>query len=191
MITKYKAVDQFLVDYLKQVKQILETNLVGIYLFGSLTYDDFDPSRSDIDFLVVTNTLLSKSEYESVKNMHSSLERAYPIWRGRNECSYTPIFMFTSPTPPGDRPYWGESELYMATYGNEWIINNYLLLEHGITLHGVLFVSLCPHIDITQVQSACLQDLKKEWSRIGDQLNEIHLSNWTNQTYWGYNGNRQ
>ena len=38
------------------------SNIVGIYLFGSLTYGGFDEKSSDIDLVVIIKTLLNKAE---------------------------------------------------------------------------------------------------------------------------------
>ena len=67
-------------------------------------------------------------------------------------------------TPPGSRPYYGEGTFYAeAPYGNEWIINLYLLYNHGIAVFGPEFNQLVQPIKITGVQQACVQDLFKEW----------------------------
>ena len=83
----------------------------------------------------------------------------------RLECSYTPIDMLKNILPPKEpRPYYGGGIFYdEAPYGNEWIINNYLLYEHGITLIGPDFKKLTTPIDIIEVQKACIRDLFQEW----------------------------
>ncbi len=40
--------------FLETLREILEDNLVGIYLHGSLAMGCFNPERSDIDLLIVT-----------------------------------------------------------------------------------------------------------------------------------------
>ena len=163
MNTKYANVDEYLIELSHRVKEILANNIVGICLYGSLTYDDFVPGRSDIDLLVIVKESVAHEQFKKLQEMHQELERLFPAWTGRVECSYTPQAMFSSTVPPGDRPYWGEGEWYMATYGNEWIINNYLLQEHGIALYGSPFSSICPRLTIQDVQEACKRDLVKEW----------------------------
>ena len=48
-------------------------------------------------------------------------------------------------------------------YGNEWIINNYLLYQYGVPLIGQDFKKLTTPIDILEVQKACVRDLFQEW----------------------------
>lgn len=66
--------------------------------------------------------------------------------------------------PKEPRPYYGEGTFYpKAKYGNEWIINLYLLYNHGISLYGPEFNKLIKPVNITVVQKACVRDLFKEW----------------------------
>ena len=56
--TKYPEVNKILDLLLTSVSQVLGNQLVGMYLYGSLSSGDFDPQSSDIDFLVVTTSSL-------------------------------------------------------------------------------------------------------------------------------------
>lgn len=47
--TDYPNINHLLWIITKDVHEILGDKLVGFYLMGSLTYDDFRPGRSDID----------------------------------------------------------------------------------------------------------------------------------------------
>src|SRR5437870_2416830 len=52
---------------------ILESQLVGVYLYGSLTQRAFDPARSDIDCLVVVRRDLAPAR---VRRLRAWLARA-------------------------------------------------------------------------------------------------------------------
>ncbi len=66
------------------------------------------------------------------------------------------------PTEP--RPYINEGCFYEeAHYGNEWIINLYLLYKHGLPLIGPNSASLINEINIEEVKKACVRDFLKEW----------------------------
>lgn len=171
-ITPYKSVNDVLNDFVTKVNALLDNNIVGIYLFGSLSYNDFNPKRSDIDLSVVIKTPLSQEEGEQIKNLHVELERKYPLWKERIEGSYTPLDLFENILPPKQpRPYFGGGVFYFeAPYGNEWLINNYLLYHKGITLQGKDFRKLVTPIDIRDVQKASIKDLIKEWEpKINDK----------------------
>ena len=88
-------------------------------------------------------------------------------WASRLDCSYTPLEMLPSPSPPRDpRPwYWGGTDtLYAeAPFGNEWLINNYLLYEHGIALFGPRYAEIASPVDVEEVRKASIRDLFTEW----------------------------
>ena len=69
-VTPYPHVNEFLGDYIKEIIALLGDNIIGIYLFGSLSYDDFNPRRSDIDLSVVLRKPLLAEEGEQVNNLH-------------------------------------------------------------------------------------------------------------------------
>lgn len=146
------------------VEEIFQEDFVGVYLFGSLTYGDFNTNRSDIDLVSIIKSPATNNQIKQLQALHNSLAQNYPLWSQRTESSYTPLDMLQSIKPPGSRPYYGEGILYPAAeYGNEWVINLYLLYNFGKALAGPEFKSLMPPVDIKEVQKACIQDLYKEW----------------------------
>jgi len=163
-------------------KEIFQDNLIGIYLFGSLTYSDYIPGRSDLDFMVVIKGKPDEAMIEQIKDKYLDIATRFPDFKDRVECSFTPLSMLQGIEPPSEgRVYFGEKFYADATYGNEWIINNYLIREKGLTITGPDFKTLTPDIDIAQVQKACLSDLKTEWLPKID--NDSYLSNPHYQSY--------
>lgn len=180
-ITPYKEIDELIEEFKKEIIQSLNQNLVGLYLTGSLSYDDFVPDRSDIDFQVIVKLPLSTSEIVDVEKLHAYIEEKYPKWAKRIECSYTPQSMLSDIQPPIDpRPWWGAGIMYpKAPYGNEWIINQYQLYNYAIPLHGPDYKSLTKSIDISDVQKGCVKDLFQEWEpkiQYVDSLNSHNRS---------------
>ena len=55
--TPYPDVNEILDLLLARASAILGPQLVGMYLYGSLSSGDFDPASSDIDFVIVTEQL--------------------------------------------------------------------------------------------------------------------------------------
>ncbi len=162
--TDVNAILQFFVD---GVVPIFGGNLTGGYLTGSLSYNAFNYDTSDIDLTVILKSPISVSELSAIKQLHKQMERLFEKWSKRLECSYTPLEMLPSLLPPEKpRPwYWGgDGILYdEAPYGNEWIINKYLLWHYAIPLVGADFQSLTDEVDIAEVQKACVRDLFTEW----------------------------
>lgn len=167
----------------KAIQNIFGENLTGFYLTGSLSHGDFNSDRSDLDLLVVLNKPATKEEVDLIKQLHDQVEKDNDKWSHRIECSYIPKDMLENILPPKmTRPYYGEGILYPeAPYGNEWIINNYFLYKHGITLFGPDFKTLVKLIDIMDVQKASIRDLFKEWEpKITD---DVWLDNSHYQSY--------
>ena len=164
--TAYRDVNELLQFYVERLRLTLRGNLEGIYLTGSLSYGDFNYARSDIDIVVIVESPLSHTELDAVRHLHMEVEAKFQAWAKRLEASYTPAPMLGQVRPPLEpRPYWGGDGVFheAAQYGNEWIINNYLLYRYGIVLYGPEFRELTAPIDMEEVQKACLRDLFQEW----------------------------
>lgn len=164
-VTPYQDINDVLLFISGGIQNIISKNLTGLYLFGSLTYGDFNPDSSDIDLVTITNRAIDHHELALTKQLHTKIEEHFQKWSHRLECSYTPVNMLKNTLPPKEpRPYYGGGIFYdEAHYGNEWIINNYLLYEYGIPLIGSDFKKLINPIDIVEVQKACIRDLFQEW----------------------------
>ncbi len=166
-LTKYSDVNEIIDFFVKSVIPVLDGNVLGIYLTGSLSYDAFNYHSSDIDITVIVQRPVSRSELDSIGRLHREIEGKFEKWAQRLECSYTPVDMLPCVMPPKEpRPwYWGgDCTLYEeAPFGNEWIINKYFLHSHSIALFGPSFKKLLPPVDVEDVQKACVRDLFQEW----------------------------
>jgi hypothetical protein len=69
-ITQYKEINEIIGEFKKGIIRSLKQNLVGLYLTGSLSYDDFVPGRSDLDFQVIVKLPLSPTEIIEVEKFH-------------------------------------------------------------------------------------------------------------------------
>ena len=166
-LTPFTDINIFLERYTYRLTELLHSNIVGIYLTGSLSYGDFNYNSSDIDVTNITKEKISNTELELIKQIHQELRIDFPVLSHRFESTYTPKYMLKNICPPTEpRPwYFGiEEKLYeKAQYGNEWVINNYLLYKYSITLAGTAFQNICNEIPIVEVQKACINDYIKEW----------------------------
>lgn len=182
-LTPYQDVNEVLLALSKGILNNLGDEVIGIYLFGSLSYEDFKPNRSDIDLAVIIKNLPSSEKLEEIKKFHLDLENKNKKWEKRIECSYTPFYMLKNIIAHDlKRPYFGAGIFYAdALYGNEWLINNYLLFKQGLALFGPEFNTLIKPIAIEDVQKACVRDLFKEWEPMIN--NSEWLKNSHNQSY--------
>lgn len=164
-ITPYQDINEILFQISKEVRRIISEKLIGVYLTGSFSYGDFNYDSSDVDLIVIVKEPCTHPEIDQIKALHRKIEAQYPRWAERVECSYTPVEMFKNTLPPKDpRPWYGGGIFYEeAPYGNEWIINSYLLYKHGIPLMGPDVKELIPLVSMIEVQKACIRDLFQEW----------------------------
>lgn len=166
-ITPYQDINDIFTMLSKSLKDILNNQLIGIYLTGSLTYGDFDRGSSDIDFLVILQNRLSDEQRDKIKKLHDKIATKNPLWAKRIECSYITEDMLVNIEPPTNpRPYINGGQMWNPDppYGNEWLLNLYVLYECGIALVGPDPKILIKHpISIKLVRDASQKDFHQEW----------------------------
>lgn len=69
-------VERYLRAVVEQLRQMLGTDLVGVYLHGSLVLGDFSPKRSDVDAVAVAARSLSREEKRQLAELLS--QRSLP-----------------------------------------------------------------------------------------------------------------
>jgi predicted nucleotidyltransferase len=65
----------------RAISGILGDNFIGFYVMGSFVMGDWDPERSDIDFMVVTKKALSKDEAIRIGRLHDALLKSDVGWK--------------------------------------------------------------------------------------------------------------
>src|SRR5579863_245637 len=88
--TPYQDVNTILHLMLSKVQTILGSQLLGFYLYGSLSLGDFDPASSDIDFLIVTTEEITAEPLEHLRTMHTELASSNLLYATKLEGSYIP-----------------------------------------------------------------------------------------------------
>ncbi|MGE7978942.1 aminoglycoside adenylyltransferase domain-containing protein [Psychrobacillus sp. NPDC093200] len=166
----------FIRQVIGQIQKIVDENNVGYYLHGSLAIGGFNPSRSDIDILVVTKKALSFQEKLSLTELFLKISNnPYPI-----EIS----FMNRSQLENWDYPpsydyhfseYWRER---YEECSEKWLLGEKVdadLAAHitivtykGICLRGEPIKAVFPTVPTIHYTSAILQDYK-------DCLNDLEI----------------
>ena len=80
-------VSRLLDDLAARLPGLLGSNLIGIYLYGSLTQAAFDPKRSDIDCIVVTERDLSEAQFRRLGAWLALATKSNP-WAARLQISF-------------------------------------------------------------------------------------------------------
>ncbi len=160
----FPDVNELLNLLLSSVKEILDAQFVGMYLYGSLSSGDFNPSTSDIDFLFVTTDVLSPQIIARLEAMHkqtwaTSLKRA-----GKLEGAYVPKELIRRHDPNGAPcPTVNEGRFYIAGLGSDWIIQRYVVREYGVVLEGPDPKSLIDPVSPEDIRGSVLGVLDEWW----------------------------
>ena len=136
--TLYPHINALLADLLTRIHSILGEKLVGLYLYGSLVWGDFDNDTSDIDLLAALSTDLDKQEFHALHAMHTDIAHIYAAWDGRIEVQYFSLYglqTFKSQATSMANISPGEP-FHLIQSGKEWLMNWYFVRENGVILHG-------------------------------------------------------
>ena len=131
-------INNLLADMLARLQQTLGDKLVGLYLHGSLVTGDFDANLSDVDLLAALSSGLTEAELEALRQMHGDFVAQYPQWHDRIEVAYLSLeALQTFKTQSSQIGIISPGEpLHFVDAGIEWLMNWYMVQEHGVTLLG-------------------------------------------------------
>lgn len=151
---------------------LLNKNLVGVYLFGSLTLRAFDHKSSDVDCVVVTKRVLSESQFRKLREWLEHAKLSNP-WFSRLQM----LLLLRDEVLTMDSPaclY--QHGVLKRSYsdGNPIIWLN--ILKSGCALNGVPAASFVPEITAETLRAA----LKRELSYLKEEISQRH-SEWRNQ----------
>lgn len=162
--TPYPEVNEVLLHLLANVKEVLKDQLVGIYLYGSLSSGDFNSETSDIDFLFVTKDFLSEAAISQLEEMHkqtwaTSLKRA-----GELEGAYVPKELIHHHDPKGAAvPTINEGKFFVAPLGSDWIIQRHVVREYGVVVEGPDPKTLIDYVSADDIRAAVMGILQEWW----------------------------
>jgi hypothetical protein len=152
---------------LARVQAVLPKKVVGFYLYGSLSLGDFDPESSDVDFLIVTTGVLSAKELALLKEMHKGIAASGLPYATRLEGSYIPLAALRRYDPDNaSHPTIGADwDFGVAPHGSNWIIERYIMREHGVTVYGPPPGTLIDPILPGDLREAVCKSLAGFWQR--------------------------
>lgn len=116
----------------------LGDTLVGIYIYGSAVWGDFDEDISDIDLLVVLTHDVGDDLFAKLDVWHQDVEARFLEWAGRIEIAYistTALQTFRTQQSPIAVISPGEPFNIKAA-GIDWLINWYTIRHQSIVLSG-------------------------------------------------------
>ncbi len=163
--TPHQDVNRLLEKLLSGAKSVLENNFAGLYLYGSLASGDYDPQKSDVDFLVVTFDEISNEAIESLKTMHENLWRSGGKLAVKLEGSYVPLAdLRRYESGEKEYPSVNEGNFYLGRHGSDWIIQRHILREQAVAVAGASLKNSIDRIQPDDLRRAVANLLNEWWS---------------------------
>ncbi|MBI2850875.1 MAG: DUF4111 domain-containing protein [Chloroflexi bacterium] len=157
--TPYTEVNSVVDDLLTRVKAVLGSNLVGLYLHGSLALGAFVPNRSDIDVVILTADVISDKESSDLKEMHAQIEARRLPSTPELEVAYVPVKNLQQDFAGAFPHFYGGEVLRLEKY----LIERHVLREHGVVVAGpdpkMLVVPILPD----ELKQAVILEFQHHW----------------------------
>lgn len=164
--TPYPEVNGVLVRLHARVKDILKQHFVGMYLYGSLATGGFEPARSDIDFVVISEYHLPEALIRSLESMHMDLlqEADKNKWLRKLEGAYVPKAIIRRHDPGHPPvPIINEGKFYRAPLGSDWILQRHVLRQSRTGLSGPPLDDLIDPVSPDDLKAAILDVIDVWW----------------------------
>jgi len=156
----YEEIDNLLQKLHLQIQSILKNQFIGMYIGGSLANNAFNCATSDIDCYIITANNLSENMIRKIDEMHAKFYSSKVKFAKKIEASYIPKKDLLDFDPQGMRPYFNEGRYYLAHYGNNYLIELYVLREKGILISGPDIKSLIKEISPQSLRVAIYKNLR-------------------------------
>ena len=165
--TPYEEVNTLLLLLLERVRDILREEMVAFYLYGSLSLGDFDAQSSDVDFLIVTARAIEGEQLERLRSMHAEIAASGLRYADHLEGSYIPLRALRRYDPQDAmHPTIGvDWEFSIGWHGSNWILERYIIREHGIVVYGPPPAKLIDPISPQELRAAVCEKLRGFWSQ--------------------------
>jgi hypothetical protein len=158
-----KDVTEILEALQSGLQQVLNNNLIGLYLRGSLAMGDFIPATSDLDLLAVTERPVDDAEFAALVNLHAQIAALPNPYANEVEITYIDRAALKRFQPGLAHPTLGRGETLMRTeHHTNWMLERWMVREHGLTLLGPNPQSLIDPILSDELRQA-VRDRLQDW----------------------------
>ena len=144
-------------DLTEALRVLLGQNLVGIYLYGSLTQNAFNPERSDVDCIVVTHRELTDTQFSQLDGWFNRVSLENP-WGARLQISFLIRDQILTTSVRGNCLYQFGRLSRVGSDGNPIIWMN--VLESGVVLLGPPAGSFVPPITSETLLAALTREVR-------------------------------
>lgn len=149
----------------ERIQAVLGDQLVGLYLYGSLSSGAFDPASSDVDFVAVTEDALPAETCERLREMHARIATSGLPFATHLEGSYIPREAWRRYDPANARhPTIGvDWPFQIGLHDANWIIERAIVRERGVVLAGPPPATLIDPVSPAQLRAATCQQMSDVW----------------------------
>ena len=153
--TPFPDLNAVLHELVTSVQATLDANFLAAYLQGSFGVGDFD-EHSDVDFTIVTQEAMSKSEVAALQSLHARIFALGSEWATHLEGSYFPKDALRRFVPNAPLLWYLDncsSALILSNHDDTQVVR-WVTREHGLVLAG-------PAPD-TLIEPVSEEELKRE-----------------------------
>ncbi len=174
--TPYPEVNALVHKLLSDVQDILGERFVAMYLYGSLATGDFDPRRSDVDFVVVTDDELGDDLVSRLQAMHARIAAGDSPWATELEGSYLPRPAMRRFEPANARyPMIDRGGgLRVEQHHSDSVIRLHILRERGVVVAGPPPATLIDPVPVDELRQAVLELLHGWWAPMLHDPSRLH-----------------
>lgn len=164
-----EAVRPVLALLLSGIQDVLGDQLVGLYLYGSLSSGDFNPTSSDVDFVAITREPIAEQDpaFEQLRAMHERIAASGLPFATDLEGSYISQAAWRRYDPadahhPTIGAHW---PFQIGFHDANWVIERAIVWERGVVLYGLPPETLTDPVSLEQLRAAICQQLAGIWQR--------------------------
>jgi Domain of unknown function (DUF4111) len=166
--TPHQDVNGFLNLMLSNLQAILRDHFIGLYLGGSLALGDFNPHRSDIDFVAVTVDKLPPEMIVALEEMHTRLWATGTKWAGKLDGSYVPQQVFRHWTADHPPCPFVEGNSFTVTQQGSAVIQRHIIHQYGVVVAGPSPPMLLDPVAAGELRRALRDMLETGWRPLLD-----------------------
>ncbi len=185
--TPYPDVNVAVSGFLLGARDILGDHFRAMYLSGSLALGDFDAERSDIDFVVVTDSDLPDDLLLALRAMHDRFNASASPWATEVEVAYIPQNALRRYDPARARhPHIerGAGEILdMDQLGSDWIIQRFILREYGVVIAGPNPRTLIAPVSSRDLHQSVVTLMNNWWGPMREDPAPLHRHTIGYQSY--------
>jgi hypothetical protein len=136
------------IDLVREIGDVFGDRLIGIYVYGSAVFGEFDPGVSDLDLTTVLTGDATEADLAVLEEMHDRIATSHQGWGHRIEVQYIALDALRSfrerrsrmaNISPGE-------PLHFIEVGTDWLMNWYLIIRYGDRLVGPDAGTIFPEI---------------------------------------------